>query len=247
MPSSIRTPQTTAGDSISPVEWSVPSGTWRSISIPFALIVVAALCVPTIDSPIARLRPFTLMPDAIEAFLGRIETFGHSVGVAIIVVGVWMLDPARRRCLPRLVATTWGAGLAANLLKMSVARVRPFAWVDQEGNTLPQQFAGWFPLGMNDSYEQSFPSAHTATVVGLALGLSALYPRGRLLFGTIATLVAAQRVIYGAHYPSDVLAAAALAWIVVLGLFHIRAVNGWFTRFEQPLPTVWQEPQRRAA
>jgi membrane-associated phospholipid phosphatase len=223
--------------------WTVPSMHWnRRVSLPLTFMLLAAVCIPTIDEPLARLRPFTLLPEELEAFFGRIETFGHSVGVAFILLAIWFLDHGRRRCLPRLMACTWGAGLAANLVKMTVGRVRPFAWVDQLGNTLPRQFTGWLPLGMNVSHEQSFPSAHTATIVGLAIGLAALYPQGRVLFFTTAALVAIQRIVYGAHYASDVFFAAGLACLVVGGLFRVRAVNAKFVRFETP-PTA--EPVER--
>src|SRR5262245_13308410 len=98
-----------------PGHWTPPPTHWRAISWPLLFFVAAALCVPTIDAPLARLRPFTLMPESIEAFFGRIETFGHGVGAVFAFVAVWTLDRARRRMLPRLMAATWGAGLAANL------------------------------------------------------------------------------------------------------------------------------------
>jgi membrane-associated phospholipid phosphatase len=215
--------------------WSVPPVNMAGIvPVPLTFFLLAALCVATIDAPLARAKLHGVLPGGVVAIFDRVETFGHAVGVAVILIAVWVLDPARRRCMPRLIAAAFGAGLAANIVKLMVARRRPFAWVDPTGNTLPSQFVEWFPLGLNSSAEQSFPSAHTASAVGLALGLAALYPRGRVLFLTIAAMVAMQRTVFCAHYASDVLAGAGLAWLFVLGLFRLRAVDRVFRRIERP-------------
>lgn len=47
-------------------------------------------------------------------------------------------------------------------------------------------------------------------------------------------MVAMQRTVFCAHYASDVLAGAGLAWLFVLGLFRLRAVDRVFRRFERP-------------
>jgi membrane-associated phospholipid phosphatase len=60
---------------------------------------------------------------------------------------------------------------------------------------------------------QSFPSAHTATAVGLAVMLVSLFPRGRWLFPIIAVLVGMQRIATSAHFPSDVFAGATVGWV----------------------------------
>jgi len=214
--------------------WSPPPANWgRCIPIPLTLFAAAALAVSSVDSPVASARLHMHLSGSMAAFFDRIETFGHAVGIGVILVAVWTLDPVRRRYVPRLLAASCGAGMAANVVKMCVGRRRPFAWIGQEGSTLPTQFTEWFPLGLNTSIEQSFPSAHTAAAVGLALGLSALYPRGARLFAGVAVLVAAQRAIFCAHYMSDVLAGAGVAWVVVLALFRVSWITRRFNRLEQ--------------
>ncbi|MBS0208496.1 MAG: phosphatase PAP2 family protein [Planctomycetes bacterium] len=145
------------------------------------------------------------------------ETFGNGIGVVIIVVAVAMLDPAARRSIGWLLGASIGSGLAADLLKLLIGRMRPRHWLDPRQNLSPEAldtFVGWLPFGQGGSGLQSFPSAHTATAVGLALGLSAIYPRGRVLFFALAALVAAQRVTSDAHHLSDVLAGAAVACLI---------------------------------
>ena len=56
----------------------------------------------------------------------------------------------------------------------------------------------------------SFPSRHVASAVAMAICVRAASPRRALLMAALAALMAASRVYCGLHYPSDVLAGAAL-------------------------------------
>jgi undecaprenyl-diphosphatase len=87
-------------------------------------------------------------------------------------------------------------------------------------------------FGGDSSKMQAFPSAHTATAFGLAIGLTWLYPRGRWLFATFAVLVACQRIQSGAHFLSDTFFGAALGCVVAA--VCIKYVK-WFDRFEGKL------------
>jgi membrane-associated phospholipid phosphatase len=228
-----QSPESAANTSI---DWKIPPASIAGIiPVPFVLFLFAAIAVWCLDSPLARMRPYLHLPSFLIDVLERIETFGHGVGLVVVLIAVWALDPARRRCLPRLIAATFGTGLAANVIKLMVGRVRPHAWVDPTGGTLTSQFGGWFPLGFNGGAEQSFPSAHTASAVGLALGLAALYPRGTRLFLMMAVLVGVQRAVFCAHYVSDVFAGAGLAWLIVSALFRASWIERRFRRIECPV------------
>jgi membrane-associated phospholipid phosphatase len=61
----------------------------------------------------------------------------------------------------------------------------------------------------------------------MAIALSYAYPKGRPLFFTMAAFASFQRIIAGAHYPSDVLFSAALA-------FTLAVVWAWFTQRTTP-------------
>ena len=141
------------------------------------------------------------------------ETFGNGLGVLVLAIIVAVLDRRHRLGWLGMLASAWGAGMAANVLKLIVARTRP-AHFDFQAGELWDSFGRWLPLVQHGHVEQSFPSAHTATAVGLAIALARLFPHGRWLFAVLAALVAAQRVAVGAHYVSDTLVGAAVGWLV---------------------------------
>lgn len=82
------------------------------------------------------------------------------------------------------------------------------------------------------SYESSpsFPSGHTATAFALATSLSIRYPKWYVIAPTAlwACSVGVSRMNEGVHYPSDVLAGAALgAGCAVLNVYVNRWLNRW--------------------
>lgn len=99
-----------------------------------------------------------------------------------------------------------GTGLACTLiykwLKAKTLRPRPFA-VDSAVR------AGADPL---DQF--SFPSGHTLHAVAFSIVAVAFYPLLAWLLVPFTLLVAMSRVVLGLHYPSDVLAGAALGALI---------------------------------
>ncbi len=182
-----------------------------------ALVVVWLLAVAILDTPLARWSIDTSWLRFLVGTLTVAETFGHGTGVLLIAITVWVLDDRRRTLVPWMLAGAWSGGIAANVAKFVVARMRPRAWLeltDNHSQRAIDTFVGWLPLGSGGSAEQSFPSAHTATAFGLAVMLSQMYPRGQRWFYVLATLVAVQRVTSHAHFPSDVLAGGVVGWLV---------------------------------
>lgn len=189
----------------------------RLFGLATALLVVSIAAI-SFDSAWSRFC-MTECPNPIREFLALCEVFGHGLGVPLFCAMVWVLDPAGASRAFRILATGWGAGLTANLAKLLVARFRPNHF-DLSLNAW-QSFDGFLP-GLVESARQSMPSAHTATAIGLAVALSRAYPRGRRLFLAMVVLVAFQRMVFGAHYLSDVLAGAAVglaaAWLIDRGI-----------------------------
>jgi lipid A 4'-phosphatase len=121
-----------------------------------------------------------------------------------------------------LLASVAASGLAVDLLKVVFGRTRPkLLFADGTFDF------GW--LGLAADY-WSFPSGHTAAVAALATALWCLWPRHVLFYIALACVVAASRVVTGAHYLSDVVAGGFVAILVT------RAVAVGFTRFRLKLP-----------
>lgn len=138
------------------------------------------------------------------------ETFGHGIGVILVLVAVWMLSPVSRKFVPRLVVASLGAGMVVNVVKLCVARTRPRSFDFSADSTVWDTFGGFFPPFDTTGAVQSFPSAHSATAVGFAIALAACFPRGKWLFYSLAALTCFSRMQVGAHYLSDVLVGAAI-------------------------------------
>lgn len=106
-----------------------------------------------------------------------------------------------------------GVGLACTvlyrLLKQGTLRPRPF---DVHAHIA----AGAVPL---DCF--SFPSGHTLHAVAFSLVATAYYAELAPLLAAMTLAVAASRIALGLHYPSDVLAGAALGASVALASLHL--------------------------
>lgn len=201
----------------------------------------------TLDLPLAKLVKSERAPGELHKLLTISEVFAHGLGIVAILATAAALDARRWRVLPRLVACSLGAGLAADTLKLLLARWRPKS-APLDG-TVWETFAGWFPAWNEASLPQewnaalqSLPSGHTAAGVGLAIGLSALYPRGRWLFAVFAALAAVQRIESQSHFLSDILAGAAVGAVVAGICLSPRLLGDWFGRWEMAPTSAGVEP-----
>jgi len=174
-----------------------------------ALLVCGLLSVATnFDVALAAWIAENRLPGDLYRLIELSEIFAHGLGVALILLTVLVLDPNSRRPLAWIAASAYGSGLMANAAKLLVARIRPKSY-DLTQSAL-DSFQDWLPLLSGNHSTQSFPSAHTATAAGLAVGLIWVYPRGRWLFVLFAILATAQRLQSAAHYLSDTCCGAAL-------------------------------------
>jgi len=184
---------------------------WKTWTLVPALCLAAAALMLVVDLPVARYCRHGDYPEFIGDALNNAEPFGHAAGVALIVITVLALDPRAHWVAPALTVSALSGGIAANIGKLLLSRTRPRNF-DLLHGTLWETFGEWLPLLSHGARAQSFPSAHTATAVGLAVMLCAAYPRGRWWFVTLSVLVGLHRIQTSAHYPSDVMVGAALGW-----------------------------------
>ncbi len=168
------------------------------------------------------------------------EAFAHGGGVLVILLAVAALDPASRKSIARLAACAFGAGGVNTVLKLLVGRTRPSEfWSATWPDSVSQSFLGLAPTlhsGGRDLFDrsmQSFPSGHSAVAAGLAVGLASIYPQGRGFFVFLAAMAMLQRVVTGAHFPSDVLAGASVGVFFATVCLDPRCLGRWFQRLEQ--------------
>jgi len=202
---------------------------WTCAAV-LAAVGVASLAI---DTPLSTWAQSGRCPSFIQKLCSLGEVFGHGMGVVAIVVIIAVLDPWHRYAVPRILAAGLGSGLAANLLKLLVARTRPHHF-DLQGHGL-ESFGDWFPLLGNSSWDQSFPSAHMATAAGLAVVLACYYPRGRWLFPALAALAGGQRVLEQSHFLSDVFWGAAVGCIFAPLCVYGSRLSTFFDHLEERL------------
>ena len=89
-------------------------------------------------------------------------------------------------------------------LKWTIGRIRPYHGV-------PAFQLHPFGKGLIDAEASfSFPSGDASLAFAMAMSLTIVAPRQRILWWALAIIVGVERVCENAHYPSDVVAGAAL-------------------------------------
>jgi decaprenylphosphoryl-5-phosphoribose phosphatase len=138
-------------------------------------------------------------PPGAEWTSQALGTFGElGIGWSTLGLAGAAFSPSRRRRFLHAAAVP-GLAVAINYaVKSLVGRQRPVI----EGHP---------PLGPAPS-KLSFPSAHSTSAVASATVLARIEPRAKLPLIALASLICAGRPYLGMHYPSDVLAGAALGY-----------------------------------
>jgi len=141
--------------------------------------------------------------DHVFVFLTRIGSWG-AVWLALALV----LAAVTRRPLVFVLAAAadLAADALAGLLKDVIPRARP-----------PHVYPHPAPL-VSDPHSHSFPSGHAATSFACATVLALRFPRAAAGFYVLAAAIAFSRVYVGVHWPTDVIAGAALGILVALAI-----------------------------
>ncbi len=181
--------------------------------------------VALVDEPVARWAHG--FDPGVTRLFGRISQLGLGtgwlIGFALVGAACWLIGrimdgvPGAARPWRSLMLAAWfglaataAAGLANDTLKLLVGRTRPKLFFEH-GPT------GLMPGNLGAEF-QSFPSGHSAMAFAVATVLWTLWPRHVAAYYLVALLVAAARVLGGAHWPSDAVAGAALGVAVALGV-----------------------------
>ena len=176
-------------------------------------------------------------PKFLRNILDNVEPFGHGVGVVVAALFVMLLDGRQWKTGFSVLCAGVGAGLTADVAKLLVGRIRPRNF-DFDTLDVRATFESWLPLFNGSSGSQSFPSAHTATAFAMAVMLSSLYPRARMLFFLLAFLAAGHRLHSGAHYPSDILTGAALGWLFAIWCIRLAVRRGYLKLPQDPSAAI---------
>lgn len=196
----------------------------RRMEAGLALVLCLTIVSVAVYGDEAIVRSAKLMARPFSDFFATITRLGESGWIfatcAVCIVGALAL---RHRGWGKRVDAMLGlfaaraffvlsvnavAGLLSIAFKMFFGRARP-RLLDMVGPFHFDMFS-W------KSSVLSFPSGHSVTAFATVTALAFMAPRlGSWLF-VLAVLIAASRVVTGAHYPSDVIAGAALGFVTVI-------------------------------
>lgn len=139
------------------------------------------------------------MRSQVDEYLSLLSDLGKGAGwVAVAVaLAIWGEKRDRRAAVATTGAMFAAIGLAQGPMKAVFRRDRP--WSTKAVRVVGRR-----------TQDFSFPSGHTAGSFAAATALATFYSERAPLLLTAAGLVGASRVYLGHHYPSDVVAGAAV-------------------------------------
>jgi lipid A 4'-phosphatase len=188
------------------------------------IALVEIVSIGWVDRPLAAY--FREAGTVWRPFFGPIGSLGIAMpylivfGVAFIMLrwgsGLPPFEPwaARMRAAARIPALLFSgiavSGILVDILKVIVGRPRP-KLLFSAGS---YEFS-WIGLSAD---HWSFPSGHAATAAALMAALWCLWPQPVLFYAVGAALVAASRVVMGAHYLSDVVMGGFIGVVVTRAL-----------------------------
>ncbi|QGJ68566.1 acidPPc domain-containing protein [Planctomycetales bacterium 10988] len=197
-----------------------------------SLLLLIAIWAFSFDLKVARWSSDEGCPKLLHEIVMRTEPFGHGAGIVIMLWAIYSLFPQNRKCISRLLWCALLPGIVANLIKLVVFRYRPVAF-DLMEQSVWATFGPWTAYYSTGSACQSFPSAHTATAIGFAIGLAHFFPKGKWLFATLGVMVGFARVIGFAHYVSDVFIGAMVGWFCAQIILRSTWLDFLFTDWER--------------
>jgi membrane-associated phospholipid phosphatase len=155
--------------------------------------------------------------------MGYLPTWGVAALALYLVERAGRADARRRALL--LLGSPVVAGIAAELLKLTLRRERP---------AVLDGLYSWRPFTERtfSSSGLALPSSHTMVAFGAAWMLCRLFPQARWVWITLAVGCGVSRVLAQAHFVSDVVVAALAAFATTSWLWR-----RWAPAATPPMPT----------
>jgi undecaprenyl-diphosphatase len=148
-----------------------------------------------------RLHRAADRPVLLRAMVGISRLSDGVVWYATVLLLPWLGGPQGTACAIRMLGLGVLNLVVYTILKRHFARPRPY--VDCPG----------IRACARSLDEYSFPSGHVMHAVAFTIVLDAYYPALGWALWPFSVIVALSRITLGLHYPSDVLAGAALGWL----------------------------------
>lgn len=188
--------------------WSVPA---------LALILLAWVELQGLNRPLFFF--FNDLPEITgPAFWANVTILGDGLVCAVLLLPWLRRHPER----------VWGGLLGAVLMLVVLRTFKEMLDLPRPLGVLPEEAVNLIGPGHRKS---AFPSGHTATIF-LYFGIWALSERRRWLSVSLflpAFMVGVSRAVVGVHWPSDILAGAALGWISAWAGLHWAQRTPWGT------------------
>lgn len=148
-------------------------------------------------------------------------------GTVWLLLGIAALASRRHRAAAWRVFLTIALAYVTvdAVIKPIVARERPSIAADAPPRDLP-------PLPRTFS----FPSGHAASTFGAAVAVSRMWPHTRLVWWSLAVLIAYSRIYLGHHYPLDVIGGALIGIALALWVLGGRHRATYASTLPKPLP-----------
>ena len=206
-------------------------GKWLLFGLSLGALATV-VCRYWVDLPVARWcwhRHYEVSDHKYSKFIhemfGFLEGFGDYPGIIVIAALIFALDPHRRIRLFHFCTAILCTSLTINLIKLVIIRRRPQGFRFLNPDLVTQHdvlLIDWTPwASVIKSIDRSFPSGHTATAFAICATLSFFYPEGKRVFFLLAILVGVQRILFCAHFPSDVIVGAMIGLLIGKTLCHV--------------------------
>jgi undecaprenyl-diphosphatase len=169
------------------------------------LVIISIIVSLYFDTYLVRYISY-LRNNILDNFFLFITFIGSEAIILVILTVIFWLKKNKRKWIIPLWVTFGISAITGFILKITIQRPRPFQLnIIQLVSGVHESFSWW---------DFSFPSFHSMFAFCALPILSITFPKLKKVWITLAILIAFSRVYLGLHFVSDVIAGAALGYLV---------------------------------